>query len=243
MSYRPTISVYVNGKIADIGYYRNWDNWSIFVECLTISTLFHDCKSVEEYRERVYGTQKIGIIISPEIWDNTDENLKTLEWHSEDPFIVDLTHKCIYRNYGVLTKEEIERIPASDEVISFQQYKEQTLRRRSVFQYTFSTKEERLKEDYEQHINKWYRDYYMKLKHSWSIYPHQYKQEKYIYPIMGYHRISFDKLDMDEVKELIYEKYQRHVSSRNLELLEKSMKSRGSSEETNDKHTCDIIFN
>lgn len=107
MSYRPTISVYVNGKIADIGYYRNWDNWSIFVECLTISTLFHDCKSVEEYRERVYGTQKIGIIISPEIWDNTDENLKTLEWHSEDPFIVDLTHKC-KKNNGEVPQYYVE---------------------------------------------------------------------------------------------------------------------------------------
>ena len=96
MSYRPTISVYIDGHIADIGYYRNWDDTDLFFEAVAIAALFHDCKSVSEYNEKKFGQQKVYYIVSPETFENTEENLKFFEEHSECPILVDLTAKSIY---------------------------------------------------------------------------------------------------------------------------------------------------
>ena len=55
MSYRPTVSVYINGKIVDNGYYRNWRDKDLFYEAITIAAFFGDCKSREEYYDKMYG--------------------------------------------------------------------------------------------------------------------------------------------------------------------------------------------
>ena len=112
MSYRPTISVYFNRHIADNGYYRNWNDKDLFYEAIAIASLYGDCNSIEEYRERKYGCQKVYRIIAPEIIEDTEENLMELEQCSEFPIIVDMTAKCIYSNYGALTWKEIAKIPS-----------------------------------------------------------------------------------------------------------------------------------
>lgn len=53
MSYRPTVSVYINGKIVDNGYYRNWRDKDLFYEAITIAAFFGDCKSREEYYDKM----------------------------------------------------------------------------------------------------------------------------------------------------------------------------------------------
>mgnify|MGYP000032666663 FL=1 len=63
---------------------------------MTIAMLYGDCKSIEEYKDRKYGRQKVYISIEPEIWEDTEENLLELEQFSEFPIIVDVTAKCIY---------------------------------------------------------------------------------------------------------------------------------------------------
>ncbi len=55
MSFRPTISVYINGHIVDIGYYRNWDEKSLLYEAVAIAALYEDCRSAEEYLQRKIG--------------------------------------------------------------------------------------------------------------------------------------------------------------------------------------------
>ena len=50
MSDRYTISVYLQGKIADIGYYRNWDEKDLLYEAVATAALYEDCRTVEEYR-------------------------------------------------------------------------------------------------------------------------------------------------------------------------------------------------
>ena len=46
MAYRPTISVYIDGQIADLGYYRNWQDEDLFYEALAMAAVFHDCKTI-----------------------------------------------------------------------------------------------------------------------------------------------------------------------------------------------------
>ena len=81
MSYRPTISVYINGHIADIGYYRNWDDKDLFYEAFAIAALFYKCKSIPEYNAKKFGRQKVYYSVEPEIFENTEGNLKFFESH------------------------------------------------------------------------------------------------------------------------------------------------------------------
>ena len=79
MAYRPTISVYIDGQIADLGSYRNWQDEDLFYEALAMAAVFHDCKTIRAYRDRRYGTQKMYYLLDPERIENTQENLKELE--------------------------------------------------------------------------------------------------------------------------------------------------------------------
>lgn len=120
MAFRPTIAVYIQGRIADIGYYRNWDVKALLYEAVAIAALYEDCRTVEEYREKCFGCQTVYYKVEPEAFENTEENLKWLEDCSEMPIVVDLTARCIYQSYGALTGEELEKIPRYDEdVIGF----------------------------------------------------------------------------------------------------------------------------
>lgn len=114
MSFRPTITVYANGKIADIGYYRNWDETSLFYEAIAIAAVFNNCESVEEYRRKKFKAQTIKFLLDPEEIENTQENLKMLEECSEYPILIDLTARYIYKNVGCLLLEELDEIPSVD---------------------------------------------------------------------------------------------------------------------------------
>ena len=115
MAFRPTIAVYIQGRIVDIGYYRNWDVKSLLYEAVAIAALYEDCRTAEEYREKCFGCQTVYYKVEPETFENTEENLKWLENCSEMPIVVDLTARCIYQSYGALTEEELEKIPRYDE--------------------------------------------------------------------------------------------------------------------------------
>lgn len=109
MSFRPTISVYIDGQIADLGYYRNWDISSLFFEAIAIATIFHQCKSIEEYRDKKFGAQKIYYSLDPEKIENTQDNLTELEECSEYPILIDLSAGYIYNHVGCLSPEELDR--------------------------------------------------------------------------------------------------------------------------------------
>ncbi|MBR5740833.1 MAG: hypothetical protein IKX81_05985 [Firmicutes bacterium] len=119
MSFRPTISVYFNGEMADIGYYRNWREESLILEAVAIAIKCRDMKTAEEYRDRVFGTQTVYYRIDPERWENTPENLKRLESCSEMPLLVDMTARCIYVSYGALPRKIIDRIPEAKDMEDF----------------------------------------------------------------------------------------------------------------------------
>lgn len=114
MSFRPTIAVYFNGKIADIGYYRNWDEMDLMAEAMGLAAAARECGTVEEYRDKVFGRQTVYYSISPEQWENTPKNLKRLEECSEMPIVVDMTAKAIYVCYGSIPKRHLKKIPEAD---------------------------------------------------------------------------------------------------------------------------------
>ncbi len=113
MAFRPTIAVVAEGGIADIGYYRNWDMEDLFIEAIALAVIYRGIKTVEEFRQKVFGTQKISYIVEPERIENTQENLEWLLDCSEFPLTVDLQKEGIYCGIQV-SDEEYESIPDFD---------------------------------------------------------------------------------------------------------------------------------
>ena len=111
MSFRPTIAVFIRGQIADYGYYRNWYEKDLFYEALTMALIYADCGTLEEYRQRRFGMQKIFYVVEPEEFENTEENMEFLLSCSEFPIAVDLTAGCIYVSEKPLSPEELEKLP------------------------------------------------------------------------------------------------------------------------------------
>lgn len=112
MSFRPSIAVFARGRIADWKYCRNWDERDLFFHALYIALTYRDCRTIEEYRQKRYGCQKIYYTISPVVFENTQKNLKELLSHSEFPVAVDLTAGCIYVSECPLFGKQLKRLPS-----------------------------------------------------------------------------------------------------------------------------------
>lgn len=211
MSYRPTISVYNNGHIADIGYYRNWDDKDLFYEAFAIAALFYKCKSIPEYNAKKFGRQKVYYSVEPEIFENTEENLKFFESHSERPILVDLTAKCIYISEGTKEKSELLAIPSALE--HHKNYGFRKVRRRTGMSYTDCllagipyTYDPTAYEEYEEEIPAVNRI-----------------TVRNVDQVLVHCRIPFDHVDMDGLLNMFleYEELQSHLSTTILELLQK----------------------
>lgn len=106
MSFRASISVYINGKITDFGSYIDWDVKALLFEAVTIGMLYRDCKSFDEYWEKKHkylgneGFCKGSILF----FDG--------EGYSEFPVIVDLDSKSVYvSGKGALKGRDLEKKP------------------------------------------------------------------------------------------------------------------------------------
>lgn len=192
MSFRPTIAIYINGEISDIGYYRWWRTKNLFFEAIAYAALYHDCKTREEYLERAYHTQRIIYTIEPENFDNSPESLHFIEEHSECPIVVDLTLQNIYKSFGALSEENLALYHTPDNPYSFEEYanlkrfKEDNL---SEYYIKQNYSDEKLKRDYELFIK----------------YTRPLGTNANFSQILSYYRIPFGSLDMEEIKELLLE--------------------------------------
>ncbi len=211
MSYRPTVSVYINGHIADIGYYRNWDDTDLFFEAFAIAALFCECKSISEYNAKKFGRQKVFYSVEPETFENTEENLKFFESCSEWPILVDLTAKCIYVSEGAKERDELLTIPSALE--SHKNYGYRKARRRTGMSYVECllagipyTYDPSAYEEYEEEIPAVDRI---------SV--------RNVDRVMAHCRIPFDHVDMGGLLVLFleYKELQSHLSTTVLELLQK----------------------
>ena len=68
MSFRPTISIYLNKHIIDCGYYRNWSEEGLMEECCLLAQALDGCKTRQEVMERLGRTYGI------EVWERGEEH-------------------------------------------------------------------------------------------------------------------------------------------------------------------------
>ena len=186
MSFRPTVSVVIGGKIADIGYYRNWYSRDLFIEALALAVLYSDCRTIEEVRDRAFGTQKIGYIVEPEIFENTQDDLRWLEDCSEMPITVDLTRRAIYEGYSDISDMSVEHKPEAVDISQITNADEDTY-----------------------------------------------------YRILSRYKISFDRIDMDALKEIFMNDNElvRHMSERTAKkIMEKRTEREGGSDDEAEIH-------
>ena len=111
MSFRPTVSVYVGGRIADIRFYRNASAKTLLFAALKLALEYRGVKSREEFLLRRFGAVSFDILLFPERIPNTEERLKELEACSELNLIVDLTSANIYCGERALSPEELCALP------------------------------------------------------------------------------------------------------------------------------------
>lgn len=211
MSYRPTISVYINGHIADIVYYKNWDDIDLFFEAVAIAALFHECKSIAQYNDKKFSRQKVYYALEPETFENTEENLAFFESCSEWPILVDLTAKCIYVSEGAKQKEDLFDIPSALEDHDNYGY-------RKAYRRTGMSRVECLIAGipyiYDPTAYEEYQEEIPAVK-SISI--------RNVDRVMAHCRIPFDHVDMEEVLNMFleHEELQDHLSTTAVELLRK----------------------
>ena len=209
MSYRPTISIYVEGEIVDYGYYRNWEDEDLFYEAVAFASVFHDCKTREDYLERAYHTQKLLYVVSPEKFENTPENLHFFEESSEFPVVVDLSLQNIYVNYGAVSREELSLFHPYDEPYSFEEYV-------------------RLQRFLQEHKSACYcRNEYSEAQYR-RFYESLMRRSRAagtrmdFSTLLGNYRVPFDRLDLAEIREM-YRKskdLRRHCSRQICALLD-----------------------
>lgn len=59
MSFNPTISVYLNGKIVDTHFYNDWNVRNLVYEAIALGYLYSPCTSQDDYRTARYGGTKL----------------------------------------------------------------------------------------------------------------------------------------------------------------------------------------
>ncbi|MBR3381519.1 MAG: hypothetical protein IKG85_00565 [Clostridia bacterium] len=111
MSFRPTVSVYAGGRIADIRFYRNAPAETLLFSALELALEYRGVKTREEFLLRRYGAVSFDILLFPERIPNTEVGLKSLEAASELPILVDLASRSIYCSDRALSATELRRLP------------------------------------------------------------------------------------------------------------------------------------
>ena len=110
MSFRPTVSVYAEGRITDLMLFKNPRAQTLLFSALEIGCGYAGCGR-REYLLRRYGAERFDIFLCPERIPNTEEGLKSLEACSELPLLVDLASRSIYCSDRALSEGELRRLP------------------------------------------------------------------------------------------------------------------------------------
>ena len=118
MSFRPTVSVYIDGSIADITYFRNALPETLLFESVALVLLYGGC-SRSEYLLQRHGAERFDFLVSPERIPNSEEGLKFLESCSELPVVADLTAMAVYCSEGALSEEGLASLPSLSESAAF----------------------------------------------------------------------------------------------------------------------------
>ena len=102
MSHRAAASVYINGEIAEIFMLMDAEPDRAREFILALAVVLDGCKDAEEVRLRLHmPPARPGFF-------------RELQASAEDPFIVDLTSRCVYCNAYPLSREDLERTRVMD---------------------------------------------------------------------------------------------------------------------------------
>ena len=110
MSFRPTVSVYAEGRIADVMLFKNPRAETLLFTALAIGREYAGCGR-REYLLRRYGAERFDIFLCPERIPNTEAGLKIIEACSELPILVDLASRSIYCADRALSESELRALP------------------------------------------------------------------------------------------------------------------------------------
>ena len=102
MSHRAAASVYIHGEIAEVFMLMDAEPGRAREFILALAAVLDGCGNAEDVRLRLH---------MPEARPGF---LRELQASAEDPFVVDLTSRCIYCNTEPLTREELARTRVMD---------------------------------------------------------------------------------------------------------------------------------
>ena len=104
MSERPTISVYLDDHIADVGYYMDCSGLVLLMECCDLAKRLDGCASYSEVKER------LGKLAMDSDWRSHEELMHELESNSEFPIVIDLDRRCFYYGKRGFRADDIETV-------------------------------------------------------------------------------------------------------------------------------------
>lgn len=102
MSYRASVSIYLNGEIAEIFMLMDAEPRRSREFILALAAVLDGCRDAGEVRRRLR---------MPEARPGF---LQELQASADDPFIVDLSSRCVYCSPSPLTREELARTRVLD---------------------------------------------------------------------------------------------------------------------------------
>ena len=102
MSHRAAVSVYIDGEIAEVFMLMDAEPSRAREFILALAAVLDGCGNAEQVRLRLH---------MPEARPGF---LRELQASAEEPFIVDLTSRCVYCNPEPLTREDLARSRVMD---------------------------------------------------------------------------------------------------------------------------------
>ena len=102
MSHRSAVSIYLNGEIAEIFMLMEAEPRRAREFILALALVLDGCADADEVRSRLR---------MPEARPGF---FRELQAAADDPFVVDLSSRCVYCNTSPLTREELERTRVMD---------------------------------------------------------------------------------------------------------------------------------
>jgi len=189
MAYRVKISTYVDGHIADMGYYRNWNSDYIFYEAFALAAYFHECKTVTEYLVKSTGQRNIKPTAA---WGYQENWLKEMESSGDWHIFIDLTKKWIYTKDFIPSSKTIE---------------DQPFARRGMknfgYEYSYKRKSDgHIFSDYMMHCICYPKPDFSKYERMKKVIPAKEITPENMFDVLTYCRISYQDVDMEKVLQM-----------------------------------------
>ena len=208
MAYRVKISTYVDGHLADLGYYRNWNSDHIFYEAFALAAYFHECKTLTEYLIKSTGQKNAKPTAA---WGYHENWMKELEYSGDWLIYIDLTKKWIYTKDPTPSSKKTKDLPfANHEMKNF------------GYEYYYKRKSDgHIFSDYMMHCIAYPKPDFSKYERIKKVIPAKDITPENMYDVLLYCRISYQDVDMKKVLQMYQtdRDLQRHLSIQTRDMI------------------------